>query len=164
MSSPSRLAGVGALGEQVGGADSAKSTSSSTKRWTRLRSDSAEPKTANPGWHGRKYMLYGWCSGTRSHQARHGSPTSTSTAASHQSALVGNHGKLAGGMNGTDGAKYSSESNRGAGVLLAASNSVTALYNVPYNSVRTERRASLRRLRSWLYFCQSWYSNASSSA
>ncbi|GMF60215.1 unnamed protein product [Phytophthora fragariaefolia] len=43
MSSPSRLAEVGALGEQVGGADSAKLTSSSTKRWTRLRSDSAEP-------------------------------------------------------------------------------------------------------------------------
>ncbi|GMF56503.1 unnamed protein product [Phytophthora fragariaefolia] len=111
MSSPSRLAGVGALGEQVGGADSAKSTSSSTKRWTWLRSDSAEPKTGTPGWRGRKYVLYGWSWGTRSHQARQGSPTSTSTAASHQSTLVGNHGKLAGGANGTDGSKYSSESN-----------------------------------------------------
>ncbi|GMF44030.1 unnamed protein product [Phytophthora fragariaefolia] len=111
MSSRSRLAGVGALGEQVGGADSVKSTSSSTKRWTWLRSDSAEPKTGNPGWRGRKYTLYGWSSGTRSYQARQGSPTSLSTAASHQSALVGNHGKLAGGANGTDESKYSSESN-----------------------------------------------------
>ncbi|GMF33637.1 unnamed protein product [Phytophthora fragariaefolia] len=50
MSSPSRLAGVGALGEQVGGTDSAKSASSSTKRWKWLRSDSAELKTENPGW------------------------------------------------------------------------------------------------------------------
>ncbi|GMF46778.1 unnamed protein product [Phytophthora fragariaefolia] len=111
ISSPSRLAGVGVLGKQVGGADSAKSTSSSTKRWTWLRSDSLEPMTGNPGWRGRKYMLYGWGSGTRSHQARQGSPTATSTAASHQSALVRNHGKLAGGANGTDGSKYSFESN-----------------------------------------------------
>ncbi|GMF52998.1 unnamed protein product [Phytophthora fragariaefolia] len=123
MPSPSRLDGVGALGEQVGGADSAKSTSSSTESWTWLRLDSAELKTGNPGWRGRKYIFYGWSSGTRSHQARQGSPTSTSTAASYQSALVGNHGKLAGGANGTDGSKYSSESNWGAGVLLAASNS-----------------------------------------
>ncbi|GMF44531.1 unnamed protein product [Phytophthora fragariaefolia] len=140
MSSPSRLAGVGALGEQVAGADSAKSTSSSTTL------DVAEiGLSGTEDW--RSIMARAEVHvvrmelGTRSHQARQGSPTSMSTAASHQFALVGNHGKLAGGANGTDGSKYSSESNRGAGVLLAASNSVTALYNVPYNSVRTERRA-----------------------
>ncbi|GMF47191.1 unnamed protein product [Phytophthora fragariaefolia] len=103
MSNPSRSAGVGALGEQVGGADSAEATSSLTKRWTWLRSDSAEPKTGNPGSRGRKYTLCGGSSGTRSHQARQGSPTSMSTAASHQSALVRNYGNLAGGANGTEG-------------------------------------------------------------
>ncbi|GMF15560.1 unnamed protein product [Phytophthora fragariaefolia] len=105
ISSPSRWAGVGTLGEQVGGSDSVEYISSSTRRWTWLRLDSTEPKTGNPGWRGRKHTLYGWGSGTQSHQERQGSPTPMSSAYSHQSTLVDNHGKLAGGANGTDGPK-----------------------------------------------------------